>query len=89
MTPINFQDVPKRQKEERSVESFQYVNKFRSALLAAVLFVVLSQQLSYKVLDVIFSSVSNNQHIIDEDNNISFIGILIMSCLMALIVFIF
>ena len=89
MTPINFQDVPKRQKQEKTVESFQYVNKFRSALLSAVLFVVLSQQLSYKVLDVIFSSVLNNQHVIDEDNNISFIGILTMSCIVALIVFIF
>ena len=86
MTPIEFQ---KKERHEPKDDSFQYVSKLRSALLASVLFLILSNQVSYKVLDVIFSSFSNNQHILDEDNNVTFIGNFTMAFIIAIVVFLF
>jgi len=86
MTPIEFQ---KKKTGQPKDDSFQYINKLRSALLASLLFLILSNHVSYKILDLIFSSFSNNQHIIDEENNVTFVGNFTMALIIAVLVFLF
>jgi hypothetical protein len=86
MTPIDFE---KKRIREPKDNSFQYINKLRSALLASILFLILSNHVSYKILDLIFSTFSNNQHIIDEENNVTFVGNFTMALIIAILVFIF
>lgn len=70
-------------------DNFQYMNKFKSAVYASVLFIILSHKVSYKVLDLILKVFINNIEIIDENENPQILGTLIFAVLIALIIFIF
>lgn len=86
MTPIEFE---KKKTGQTRDDSFQYINKLRSALLASLLFLILSNHVSYKILDLIFSSFSNNQHVLDDENNVTFVGNFTMAFIIAILVFVF
>jgi hypothetical protein len=86
MTPIEFE---KKKTGQTRDDSFQYINKLRSALLASLLFLILSNHVSYKILDLIFSSFSNNQHVLDDENNVTFVGNFTMALIIAILVFVF
>jgi len=76
-------------KEEKK-EDFYYSMKLRTSIIGFLLFLILSSQLSYQILQTIFISFNNNQWIIiDEKNKPTFISKIIMAFIIALILFIF
>lgn len=92
MTPISdHKPFIKEKKSDKSdkLDDFQYARKLTSAVYAFLLFFILSQKASYKVLDIIAKVFTNNLLIIDENENPQFMGTLIMSFITAIIIFIF
>ena len=66
-----------------------YIAKFKSAVYVFILFLLLSSGSAYKILDIVLKLFSNNIEILDEDcMEPSLLGRIIMSGLMALIIFI-
>jgi hypothetical protein len=65
-----------------------YDSKFRSAVYAFFLFIILSNQVSYKILDLIVKVFVNNITIIEDDNP-HFIGTIIMATVIAIVILIF
>lgn len=93
-TPYDVQNKPLQEiKPSNSVNKkkvdFQYGNKFRSAVYAAVLFILLSQKVSYKILDLILKVFSHRIDVIDDDDNPQFIGTIIMAFVIGMIIFLF
>jgi hypothetical protein len=102
VTPYDVQDKPPlqgfKQNNGGSIGSanvktknsdFQYRNKFRSGIYATVLFILLSQKVSYKILDLVIKVFYNRIDIIDSDDTPQFIGTIIMALLVGIIIFLF
>jgi hypothetical protein len=76
--------------EENEKKDFYYSMKLRTSIIGFILFLVLSSQLSYKILQTIFLHINNNPLIIlNEKNKPTFISKLIMAFIIAIILFIF
>jgi hypothetical protein len=75
--------------EAKNIGDFQYVNKFKSALYVFILFIILSHKVAYKVLDIILKVFTNNIEVIDNNENPMILGTIIMSFILAFIIFIF
>ena len=90
---VNIQEPPIEKdigkSKKTNLDDFQYMNKLRSAVYAFVLFLLLSNKVAYKVLDIIAKVFSNNVSIIDDQENPQFMGTFIMAVIIALVVFIF
>jgi len=70
-------------------QDFQYISKFKSAIYASILFIVLSHKVAYKVLDLIIKVFTHNVEVIDENDNPLMLGTFIFAVLIAIVVFIF
>jgi hypothetical protein len=66
---------------------FQYVSKFKSALYASVLFILLSHKVAYKVLDLILKVFTNSIEVIDDNENPQILGSIFMALIVGLVVF--
>lgn len=86
LTPV---EQPKPLYQEPKKEQFQYINKFKSAIYASILFILLSHKVAYKVLDLIIKVFTNNLDVIDDNDNPLILGTLIFAAIIALIIFIF
>lgn len=73
----------------KKMPNFEYVNKFKSAAIGFVLFIVLSHNVSYKVLDLILKTFNSNILIIDSSGQPQILGTLIFAIIIAVILFIF
>lgn len=90
MTPINLVENNYKKKEfSEEIEKFQYKNKFKTALIGFILFIILSHNVSYKILDLIIKLFTNRNDIIDENMNPLPLGIFINAVIIAFILFIF
>lgn len=93
MTPLDQAHIKQKDsikvKTEPKLGEFQYVNKFKSALYAFILFIILSHKVAYKILDLIIKVFTNNIDVIDENDNPIMLGTIIMAFLVAIIIFIF
>lgn len=93
VTPMDLQDksqpiVKKGREREKVMDDFHYSYKFRYAFISMVLFFVLSQNVSYQILNLIVQTVSNNIDVMNADNNSpSILGILIMTAIIGVIMF--
>lgn len=67
----------------------EYSTKFRSAIYAAILFILLSHRVSYKILDIILKMFTSRLEAIDEEENPVLMGTIIMAGLIGLIIFLF
>jgi hypothetical protein len=67
--------------------NFQYVSKFKSALYASVLFILLSHTVAYKVLDLILKVFTSSIEVIDDNENPQILGSIIMALIVGLVVF--
>jgi hypothetical protein len=77
-------------KEENEKKDFYYSMKLRTAIIGFILFLVLSSNISYQVLQTIYLNINNNPLIIlNEKNKPTFISKLIMATIIAIILFIF
>lgn len=77
-------------REEKKVY-FQYKLKLRTAIIGFVLFLLLSSINAYKILNIIFKSIFNikNTEILDDKNEPSLLGKIIMGIIIFIILFIF
>lgn len=89
ITPMDLQDKPHIVEKKEKVKSndFQYPLKFKSAVTASILFIILSQNVSYKVFDILFKTLPINISLIDENENNTFVGTLVMAFVIGIIIF--
>ena len=86
---MQLQQSPIQYPEQSDTRNFQYVNKFKSALYAAILFIILSHKVAYKILDLIIKVFISSIEVIDEDENPQILGTIIMALIIGFIVFLF
>jgi len=89
---INTQEVPIEnvgEGKKKKMDDFQYMYKLRSAVCVFILFLLLSNKVAYKVLDIIAKVFSNNINIIDDQENPQFMGTFIMAVIIAFVIFVF
>jgi hypothetical protein len=80
-----FDDSSKNEKSSYAI----YITKFKTALYAFVLFLVLSSTSAYRILDIILKLVTPNIEIIDEDcGEPALLGRVIMGTIISIILFI-
>lgn len=65
-----------------------YTSKFKTTVYVFILFIVLSHQIAYKILDMIVKVFSNNIEITNEYGEPLPLGIVIMSAIMSFVIFI-
>ncbi len=76
-------------KENVKIVDFQYKNKLKSAVYAFILFIVLSNKVSYKILDLIVKMFSQNIEVMDETETPIFLGVFIMAVIISVVIFLF
>ncbi len=64
-----------------------YGTKLRVAVVGFVLFLLFSQNVAYKILDIVIQLFNSRIHVIDEDENPVLIGNFIMAAILAVILF--
>lgn len=74
-------------KEDKKKLDFLYVLKFKTAVYCLILFFLLSNRKTYQILDIIFSNIFRIE-IINENNEPTIFGTLIMGFIFATIIFI-
>jgi len=79
----------KIEEEPIKKKDFYYTLKLRTAIIGFILYLLLSSNTAFKVLNIILSVFINNLNIINDQKEISFIGKLIMAIIIAIILFIF
>lgn len=76
--------------KEEEKKDFYYSMKLRTAIIGFILFLILSSNISYQVLQTIYLNINNNPLIIlNEKNKPTFLSKLIMATIIAIILFIF
>lgn len=75
--------------EEPKKKEFYYTLKIRTAILGFILYLILSSNIAFKILNLLFSVLINNFEIINEKNEVTFIAKLIMATIIAIILFVF
>ena len=82
----------KKEKEKKNVKkkenNISYIYKFKIALYSFILFIILSNKNTYKILDIIikiFRKTTND--IIDENGNPQILGTGLIALLFALLIF--
>lgn len=68
-------------------EPFLYKLKIKYAIICFVLFIILSNSIFYKVIDLILKQFFHNIEFINDKNEPSFISILISASIFAIIIF--
>lgn len=75
--------------ENIKLDDFQYSRKIKLGVIAAVLFLILSNKVAYKILDIILNVFTNNIKVIDDNECPQIIGTMIMSIIVGIVIFIF
>jgi hypothetical protein len=78
-----------QRQQDRELDDFQYSRKIKSGVIAALLFLILSNKVSYKILDIIINVFANNMSVIDDNECPQIIGTVIMSAIIGFVIFIF
>jgi hypothetical protein len=78
-----------QRQQERELDDFQYSRKIKSGVIATILFLILSNKVSYKILDIIINVFTNNVSVIDDNECPQIIGTMIMSVIVGVVIFIF
>lgn len=75
--------------EPRKLEEFQYSRKIKLGVIASLLFLILSNKVAYKILDIIVNVFTNNVRVIDDNECPQILGTMIMSVIIGIVIFIF
>lgn len=75
--------------ESKKLEDFQYSRKLKLGIIASVLFLLLSNKVAYKILDIIVNVFTYNIRVIDDNECPQIIGTMIMSIIIGVFIFIF
>ena len=81
--------MPPKIVQEREKEPFLYVQKFKSAVYAFILFVVLSNSTAYSIINTILGGIFNNIQLLNEKNEPNHLAIFINGLIVGLFIFIF
>ena len=73
--------------EELKKQEFYYGLKLRTAIIGALLYLILSSNIAFKILNLLFSVIINNFEVINEKNEATFIAKLIMAVIIGIILF--
>jgi len=79
----------KELQREPEKKDFFYTLKLRTALIGLISYLILSSMTAFKILNLIISSLINDIEIINEKKEPTFFARLIMSLIIAIILFIF
>lgn len=83
------EDIKKIDNKDEDINKFQYINKFKSALYAFLLFIILSNKVAYKILDIIVNVFTNNTEILDSAENPTLLASFINGLIVFVIIFLF
>ena len=72
----------------KKLEEFQYSRKLKLGVIASILFLLLSNKVAYKILDIIVNVFTNNVKVIDDYECPQVIGTIIMSIIVGVVIFI-
>lgn len=75
--------------KELKQKDFYYTLKLRTALIGLISYLILSSMTAFKVLNLIISSIINDIEIINEKKEPTIFARLIMSFIIAILLFIF
>lgn len=79
-----------KQEELHKKKDFLYSLKLRTAIIGAILYLLLSSNIAFKILHIILSNTLNNHfEIINEKNEPSFVSKLFMAFIIIIILFMF
>lgn len=94
MTPafemgISPKQIIEIQNSKKEIPKFSYTNKFKSAVYACILFILLSHKISYKITSIIFSLFTSRNDIINDYGEPLPLGIFVNALILGIIIFIF
>lgn len=69
--------------------NFSYTNKFRTAVYGFFLFLILSQKISYKIINMIISLFTQRTDIINDNDEPLPLGLFINAFILAIFLFVF
>ena len=75
--------------KDNDIPKFSYTNKFKSAVYAFILFILLSNKISFKITSIIFTIFTNKNDIINEYDEPLPLGIFINALVLGVLIFIF
>jgi len=75
--------------KKENKKDFYYTLKIRTAIIGFVLYLLLSSNTAFKVLNIIMSVIINNLEIINEQKEATFVAKLIMATIIGIILFLF
>lgn len=78
-----------KKEEPIKTKDFYYSLKIRTAIIGFILYLLLSSNTSFKILQIIISVFINNLEIINEQKEPTFIAKLIMAIIISIILFLF
>lgn len=73
----------------KKLEEFQYSRKIKLGVIASLLFLILSNKVAYKILDIIVNVFNNNVRVIDDNDCPQIIGTMIMAVIVGIVIFVF
>jgi hypothetical protein len=82
-------DINELKKNKNELDNFSYISKFKTAVYGFFLFIILSQKITYKVINMIINAFIHNNDIINDNEEPLPLGLFINACILALILFIF
>ena len=82
--------INKLQKNKSNdLPNFSYISKFKTAIYGFILFIILSNKISYKIINMIFLLFTKRSDIINEREEPMPLGIFINALIMGFILFMF
>lgn len=94
MTPafemgISPKQIIEIQNAKNEIPKFSYTNKFKSAVYAFVLFILLSNKISYKITSIIFSLFTSRNDITNDYGDPLPLGVFVNALVLGILIFIF
>lgn len=76
------------QKKMKEMPAFSYTAKFKTAVYAFILFIVLSHKVFYKIINIIYGIFTSRNDIINHDGDPMPLGVFINALIMGIVLFI-
>lgn len=83
-------DINNNINQDQKKIQFLYVLKLKTAIYGFVLFILLSSITAFKILNLIVKNIFNNSiELLNDKNEMSFLGRIIMATIIAIVLFTF
>lgn len=88
-SPQSYINASNQTQKNNELVNFSYVNKFKTAFYGFVLYILFSQKITFKIINMILGLLTNKAEIIDDNDEPLPLGLFINGCIIAIILFIF